>query len=66
MKADMSEQEKEIMKYLEHNYCGAKMMKNESCQIRIARAIAAFKADPEVSSFVVFTEKFITEEGIFI
>ena len=48
MKADMNEQEKEIMKYLEYNYCGAKMMNNESCEIRIARAIVAFKADPEV------------------
>ena len=64
MKADMNEQEKEIMEYLEYNYCGAKMMNNESCEIRIARAIVAFKADPEVSPFVIFTEKFITEEVI--
>ena len=57
----MNKQEKEILKYLEQSYSGAKMMNDESCQIRLARAIAAFNSDPEVSAFALFTNKFITE-----
>lgn len=37
------------------------MMDDESCQIRLARAIAAFNSDPEVSAFALFTNKIITE-----
>lgn len=57
----VNKQEKEILKYLEQSYSGAKMMDDESCQIRLARAIAAFNSDPEVSAFALFTNKFITE-----
>ena len=57
----VNKQEKEILKYLEQSYSGAKMMNDESCQIRLARAIAAFNSDPEVSAFALFTNKFITE-----
>ena len=55
----MNEAEKEIMKYLEESYCGARTMDDESCQIKLARAIAAFKTDPEEQSTELFTEKFI-------
>lgn len=55
----MNEAEKEIMKYLEEGYCGARTMDDESCQIRLARAIAAFKADPEEQLTELFTGKFI-------
>lgn len=37
------------------------MMGDESCQPRLAMAIAAFNSDPEVSAFALFTNKFITE-----
>ena len=47
------------MKYLEESYCGARTMDDESCQIRLARAIAAFKADPVEQPTELFTEKFI-------
>ena len=57
----MSKQEKKILEYLEQSYSGAKMMGDESCQVRLARAIAAFKSDPEESVFTLFTNKFITE-----
>ncbi len=55
----MNEAEKEIMKYLEESYCGARTMDDESCQIRLARAIAAFKAEPVEQPTELFTEKFI-------
>ena len=57
----MSEQERKILEYLEQSYSGAKMMNDESCQVRLARAIAAFNSDPEVSAFALFTDKFITK-----
>ena len=57
----MSEQERKILEYLEQSYSGAKMMNDESCQVRLARAIAAFNSDPEVSVFALFTNKFITK-----
>lgn len=41
----MSKQENEILRYLEDSYCGAKMMEDEECMLRISRAIAAFKSD---------------------
>ena len=34
-------------------------MNDESCQVRLARAIAAFKADPAEQPTDLFTEKFI-------
>lgn len=57
----MNKREEEILEYLEQSYSGAKMMDDESCQVRLARAIAAFNSDPEVSAFALFTNKFITE-----
>lgn len=57
----MNETEKKILDYLENSYIGARTMDDESCQIRLARAIAAFKSDPEISAFALFTNKFITE-----
>lgn len=54
----MSEEEKKILEFLEQSYNGSK---DESCQVRLARAIAAFNSDPEVSAFALFTNKFITE-----
>ena len=55
----MNETEKEIMEYLEESYCGERTMDDESCQVRLARAIAAFKADPAEQPTDLFTEKFI-------
>lgn len=57
----MNKQEEKILEYLEQSYSVAKMMDNESCQIRLARAIDAFNSDPEVSAFALFTNKFITK-----
>lgn len=57
----MNKREEEILEYLEQSYSGAKMMDDESCQVRLARAIAAFNSNPEVSAFALFTNKFITE-----
>lgn len=57
----MNEQEKEILKYLEQSYDGARAMGDENCQIRLARAIAAFEADPEMSACDLFAERFIAE-----
>lgn len=57
----MNEQEKEILKYLEQSYDGAKAMSDEGCQIRLARAIAAFETDPEMSAWDLFAKKFIAE-----
>ena len=55
----MNEAEKEIMKYLEESYVGARTMNDEDCQIRLARAIAAFKSEPKESPTHLFTKKFI-------
>lgn len=57
----MNKREEEILEYLEQSYSGAKMMDDESCQVRLARAIAAFNSNPEVSAFALSTNKFITE-----
>lgn len=51
----MSDQIKEIEKYLENSYSGSKMMDDMDAMCRIARALAALKADPEME---VFTEEF--------
>lgn len=53
--------EQEIYDFLEKNYCGARAMDDLSCQIRLARAIAAFKSDPEESYEDLFTENFISK-----
>lgn len=57
----MNEQEKEILKYLEQSYDGARAMSDEGCQIRLARAIAAFKSGPEENPTELFSEKFINK-----
>ena len=56
---EMNDREQEIMRYLEGCYCGARTIDDESCQIRIARAIAAFKADPKENPSEQFAERFI-------
>ena len=45
----------EIRDYLEKCYIGARAMDDDELQVRIARAIAAFEADPEME---IFTEEF--------
>ena len=60
----MNDAEKRILEYLEKSYSGAKMMGVENCKVRLARAMAAFKTDPEVEAEEYFTEKFI-QESIF-
>lgn len=51
----MSYQIKEIEKYLETSYSGAKMMDDLETMCRIARALAALKADTEME---IFTDEF--------
>lgn len=55
----MNDQEKNILEYLENSYIGAKMMDDISAMVRIARAIDAFKADPETPEDEIFTEHFM-------
>lgn len=57
----MNKAEQEIMKFLEKSYCGARAMDDLSCQIRLARAMAAFKSDPKESCKDLFTENFISK-----
>lgn len=57
----MNNAEKEILDYLENSYTGARTMKDEECCIRLARAIAAFKSDPEENVEDLFTEKFVNK-----
>lgn len=52
----MNKAAQDIMKYSEKSYCGARAMEDLSCQTRLARAIAAFKSDPEESYEDLFTE----------
>lgn len=47
----MSDQIKVIEKYLEESYSGAKMMDDMDTMCRIARALAALRADPEMDIF---------------
>lgn len=47
----------EIINYLNNSYCGAKMMGDDETMLRIARALAAFKADPYDNE--VFQKKFV-------
>ena len=49
--------QKEIINYLDNSYSGAKMMGDNETMLRLARALAAFKADPYDDE--VFQEKFI-------
>ena len=44
-----------IQEYLENSYTGASAMDDCETQVRIARAIAAYEADPEME---IFTEEF--------
>ena len=57
----MNDQEKNILEYLENSYTGARMMHDVSAMVRIARAIVAFKADPEIAEDEIFTDKLINE-----
>lgn len=57
----MNKAAQDIMKYSEKSYCGARAMEDLSCQTRLARAIAAFKSDPEESYEDLFTESFISK-----
>ena len=57
----MTEQEKTILKYLEESYSSAKMMYDEECMIRIARAMDTFKTDHNVDETEYFTQKFLNE-----
>lgn len=55
----MSEKEIEILEYLEDSFCGARAMDDLSAMVRISRAIAAFKSDPEDAPEAVFNGKFL-------
>lgn len=55
----MSESEKLILEYLENAYTGASAMRDDKCLVRLARAIVAFKVDPEVHESEVFTQSFL-------
>ena len=55
----MTDNQKSILKYLENSYSGAKMMDDVETQERIARAIIAFEADPEME---IFSKEFIEKE----
>lgn len=57
----MNDQEKNILEYLENSYTGARMMDDISAMVRIARAIAVFKADPKIAEDEIFTKHFISE-----
>lgn len=47
----MGQQEKIINDYLTKAYDGARMMGDEDCMLRLARAMAAFNADTDVDIF---------------
>jgi hypothetical protein len=55
----MTDNQKSILEYLENSYSGAKMMDDIETQERIARAIVAFEADPEIE---IFSKEFIEKE----
>lgn len=52
---DLNIEEQKILDYLENSYTGARTMNDEECQIRLARAIAAFKSDPMAAPTALFT-----------
>ena len=56
---DLNIEEQKILDYLENSYTGARTMNDEECQIRLARAIAAFKSDHMAAPTELFTPKFI-------
>lgn len=58
---NLNKSELEVLDMLETAYSGARAMDDESCQVRVARAIAAFKADPEADPEDIFTESFIEQ-----
>lgn len=59
----MINQIKEIENYLETSYSGAKMMDDVESMCRIARALAALKANPEMEIFTdEFQEVYMTME----
>ena len=55
----LNDNQKSILEYLENSYSGAKMMDDIETQERIARAIVAFEADPEIE---IFSKEFIEKE----
>lgn len=59
----MNQQEQSILDFLENSYTGANAMYDESCVTRLARAISAFKASPEVDIDRIFTSEFVTYIG---
>lgn len=58
---NLNKSEAEVLDMLEAAYSGARAMDDESCQVRVARAIAAFKADPGTDPEEIFTESFIEQ-----
>ena len=56
---DLNIEEQKILDYLENSYTGARTMNDEECQIRLARAIPAFKSNPITTPTALFTPKFI-------
>lgn len=56
---DTEKNKKLILDYLEKSYSGAKMMDDIEIQIRVGRAIEAFKADVEED---IFKEGFIERQ----
>ena len=55
----MTKNEAEILRYLEMCYTGARMLDDMPCIVRLARAIAVFKANPLDAPEGIFTEKFL-------
>ena len=52
----MNKATEEVLTYLKQCYSGARMMRDDECVVRVARAIAAFEADPEMPTEDIFTE----------
>lgn len=57
----MNKAMEEILTYLKQCYSGARMMGDDECVVRVARAIAAFEADPEMPTEDIFTENFLED-----
>ena len=53
--------ERDIVDYLEKCYVGARMVDDVSCMVRIARALAAFKFNPQAAPDGLFSEKFLED-----
>ncbi len=56
---ELNEKEAEILEYLEEAYSGAKMANDPLAKVRIARAIAAFQADPTDAPAAIFSTSFL-------